>query len=173
MFRRRYVRSPCHSLLVPLPYPVALTQLSQMLPNSSCFHTPRPHTATMSKRKFLSEGMTKEAGINQPVLQLRYGLDGRGMGVCFTAGTGIFLFSSAFIPTLGPNQPPFPCVSGDFAQSKSGRSVWLTTYFYLVSTLGRIRVISDKAIPVQPWSGPGGSKRLRFLDFKTIDIRRW
>jgi hypothetical protein len=62
----------------------------------------------MSRRKFLSEGMTKEAGINQPVLQLRYGLDGRGMGVCFTAGAEIFLFSSAFIPTLGPNQPPFP-----------------------------------------------------------------
>ena len=71
----------------------------------------------MSKRKFLSEGMTKEAGINQSVLQLRYGLVGRGMGVRFTAGTGIFLFSSAFIPTLGPNQPPFPYVSGDFAQS--------------------------------------------------------
>jgi hypothetical protein len=71
----------------------------------------------MSKRKFLSEGMTKEVEINQPLLQLRYGLDGRGMGVRFTAGTGIFLFSSAFLPTLGPNQPPFPYVSEDFVQS--------------------------------------------------------
>jgi len=116
--------------------------------------------------------MTKEAGINQPVLQLRYELDGRGMDVRFTAETGIFLFSSAFISTLGPNQPPFPRVSVEFAQSKSGRRVWLTTYFYLVSTLGRMRVISGEAIPVQPWSGPGGSKRLRFLDFK-MDKRRW
>jgi hypothetical protein len=71
----------------------------------------------MSKRKFLSEGMTKEAEINQPVLQLRYRLDGRGMGVRFRAGKGIFFFSSAFRPTLGPNQPPFPYVSEDFAQS--------------------------------------------------------
>jgi len=26
-----------------------------------------------------------------------------------------------------------------------------------------------KAIPLQPWTGPEGSRRLRFPDFKTID----
>ena len=84
-----------------------------------------------------------------------------------------FSFPQRSYQTMGPNQPPFPYVSGDFAQNKSGRSVRLTIYFYLLSTLERMRVISGKAILVQPWSGPGGSKRLTFLDFKTIDTRKW
>jgi hypothetical protein len=29
-----------------------------------------------------------------------------------------------------------------------------------------------KAIPLQTWTGPEGSRRLRFPDFKTIDTRR-
>jgi hypothetical protein len=30
-----------------------------------------------------------------------------------------------------------------------------------------------KAIPLQAWRDPEGSRRLRFPDFKTVDIRRW
>jgi len=30
-----------------------------------------------------------------------------------------------------------------------------------------------KAIPLQAWTGPGGSRRLRLPDFKTIGTRRW
>jgi len=30
-----------------------------------------------------------------------------------------------------------------------------------------------KAIPLQAWTGPEGSKRLRFPDFKTIGTLRW
>jgi hypothetical protein len=30
-----------------------------------------------------------------------------------------------------------------------------------------------KAIPLQAWTGPEGSRRLRFPDFKTIGTSRW
>jgi len=30
-----------------------------------------------------------------------------------------------------------------------------------------------KAIPLQAWTGPAGSRRMRLPDFKTIGIRRW
>ena len=30
-----------------------------------------------------------------------------------------------------------------------------------------------KAIPLQAWRGPEGSRRLRFPDFKTISTERW
>jgi flagellar biosynthesis protein FliQ len=30
-----------------------------------------------------------------------------------------------------------------------------------------------KAIPLQPWTGPEGSRRLRFPDFKTVSTCRW
>jgi len=30
-----------------------------------------------------------------------------------------------------------------------------------------------KAIPLQVWTGPEGSRRLRLPDFKTIGTRRW
>ena len=33
--------------------------------------------------------------------------------------------------------------------------------------------IKGKAIPLQAWSGPEGSRRLRLPDFKTIGTRRW
>jgi hypothetical protein len=30
-------------------------------------------------------------------------------------------------------------------------------------------VVKGKAVPLQAWTGPDGSRRLRFPDFKTID----
>jgi len=33
--------------------------------------------------------------------------------------------------------------------------------------------VKGKAIPLQAWTGPEGSRRLRLLDFKTIGTRRW
>ena len=34
-------------------------------------------------------------------------------------------------------------------------------------------IIRGKAIPLQPWTGPEGSRRLRLRDFKTIGTWRW
>jgi len=39
-------------------------------------------------------------------------------------------------------------------------------------TLGKVKG-KGKAIPLQPWTGPQGSKRLRLPDFKTIGTCRW
>jgi len=33
--------------------------------------------------------------------------------------------------------------------------------------------IKAKAIPLQAWTGPEGTRRLRFPDFKTIGTWRW
>jgi len=33
--------------------------------------------------------------------------------------------------------------------------------------------MDKKAIPLQGWTGPKGSRRLRFSDFKTMGTRRW
>ena len=40
--------------------------------------------------------------------------------------------------------------------------------FTFTCTLGK-----GKAIPLQSWTGPEDSRRLRFPDFKTIGIRKW
>jgi hypothetical protein len=36
-----------------------------------------------------------------------------------------------------------------------------------------IYMVKCKAIPLQAWTGPEGSRSLRFPDFKTIGTRRW
>jgi hypothetical protein len=33
--------------------------------------------------------------------------------------------------------------------------------------------IKGKAIPLQAWTGPEGSRRLRLPDFKAVGTRRW
>jgi len=33
--------------------------------------------------------------------------------------------------------------------------------------------VKGKVIPLQAWTGPKGSRRLRLLDFKTIGTGRW
>jgi hypothetical protein len=33
--------------------------------------------------------------------------------------------------------------------------------------------VKVKAVPLQVWTGPEGSRRLRLPDFKTIGTRRW
>jgi len=35
------------------------------------------------------------------------------------------------------------------------------------------RPLKGKAIPIQAWTVPEGSRRLRLLDFKTIGTCRW
>ena len=35
------------------------------------------------------------------------------------------------------------------------------------------RSVANKAIPLQAWRGPEGSRRLRLPDFKTISTERW
>jgi len=40
-------------------------------------------------------------------------------------------------------------------------------------TLLEVHYIKGKAIPLQAWTGPEGSKRLRLPDFKTIGTWRW
>ena len=153
------------TLTIPRGSHSTLTNATQ----SSCFHILRPHTAAKSKRKFLSKGMTKEAGINQPILQLRYGLDGQGMGVLvLRQEQEFFSLPQRSCQQWGQTSLPFNMYRGIFVQSLSGRSVNLTTHFYLVSKVGRLGVISGKAILVQAWTGSGGYKRMKFLDFKTI-----
>jgi hypothetical protein len=46
--------------------------------------------------------------------------------------------------------------------------VWTT-----VVAKGKFRNGKGNAIPLQGWTGPEGSRRLRLPDFKTIDTRRW
>jgi len=36
-----------------------------------------------------------------------------------------------------------------------------------------VKVKQGKAIPLQAWTVPDGSRRLRLPDFKTIGTRRW
>jgi len=36
-----------------------------------------------------------------------------------------------------------------------------------------LRKAKGKAIPLQAWTGPGGSRRLRLPHFKTIGTWRW
>jgi len=48
------------------------------------------------------------------------------------------------------------------------------TMFIIMTT--NAHIISKgkgKAIPLQAWTGPEGSRRLRLPDFKTVDTRRW
>jgi hypothetical protein len=33
--------------------------------------------------------------------------------------------------------------------------------------------VKDKAIPLQAWTGPGGSRKLRFQNFKAVGTWRW
>ena len=44
-----------------------------------------------------------------------------------------------------------------------------TTSYYSTDTFNQIQ----KAIPLQAWTGPEGSRRLRLPDFKTIGTLRW
>jgi hypothetical protein len=34
----------------------------------------------------------------------------------------------------------------------------------------KLKRIKDKEIPVQPWTGPEGARRLRLPDFKTVGL---
>jgi hypothetical protein len=37
----------------------------------------------------------------------------------------------------------------------------------------KMQSVKSKAVPLQAWTGPEGSRRLRLTDFKTIGISRW
>jgi len=39
---------------------------------------------------------------------------------------------------------------------------------YWLKLVAEKQKVKDKAIPLQPWTGPEGSRRLRLPDFKTI-----
>jgi hypothetical protein len=58
-----------------------------------------------------------------------YGLDSRGSILSMDK---IFLYSAAFRPALGPNQPPIKWVPGGFHKGKRGRGVKITTHHHLV-----------------------------------------
>jgi hypothetical protein len=40
-------------------------------------------------------------------------------------------------------------------------------------TMNVINTVKGKAIPLQAWTGPEDSRRLRLPDFKTIGAWRW
>jgi len=44
---------------------------------------------------------------------------------------------------------------------------------FSVEKKNQISIIKGKAIPVQPWTGPEVSRRLRLPDFKTVGPWRW
>jgi hypothetical protein len=44
---------------------------------------------------------------------------------------------------------------------------------WLVDSIESTILIKSKAIPLQAWTGPEGSRRLRLSDFKTIGTCRW
>ena len=46
-------------------------------------------------------------------------------------------------------------------------------YFLLLLLLVIKQQGKSKAIPVQAYSGPEGSRKLKILDFKTMGTRRW
>jgi len=54
-------------------------------------------------------------------------------------------------------------------------SLNVTSRSGLLKTFGvhRTKEVKGKAIPLQAWTGPAGSRRLRFPDFKTISTERW
>jgi len=45
-----------------------------------------------------------------------------------------------------------------------------TQIYYIVNKHSKGK---GKAIPLQAWTGPEGSRRLRLPDFKTISTQRW
>jgi hypothetical protein len=58
-----------------------------------------------------------------------------------------------------PNPPPYATVQYRIAVSgKEGPNKY---------------IVEAKAIPLQPWTGPEGSRSLGLPDFKTIGTRRW
>jgi len=47
--------------------------------------------------------------------------------------------------------------------------IFVPTSVHLASSVH----LKDKAVPLQAWTGPEASRRLRLPDFKTIVTRRW
>ena len=64
--------------------------------------------------------------------------------------------------------------SRQVVEGPSGTKVFFYCSWHTLSTseVGW-RTGKGKAIPLQAWTGPEGSRRLRFPDFKTIDTWRW
>ena len=54
-----------------------------------------------------------------------------------------------------------------------GRESWRKNNMEDIGFDYRIYIYKGKAIPLQAWTGPEGSRRLRFPDFKTIGTWRW
>ena len=54
--------------------------------------------------------------------------------------------------------------------TRQARAVWKKNTNFLYINVG---CTSKKAIPLQAWTGPEGSRRLRFPNFKTIGTWRW
>ena len=64
-------------------------------------------------------------------------------------------------PTLDPSHPLIQREPWAIYLGWSVRSVKLTTHLHTVPTY------KDKSVPLQAWSGPEGSRKLRFPDLMT------
>jgi hypothetical protein len=71
---------------------------------------------------------------------------------------------------LLPRTMPRPFHSSQFYHpNNSGWGVQIIKHYVFFSLSG----VTGKAIPIQAWTGPEGSRRLRLPDFMTICTWRW
>jgi hypothetical protein len=61
-------------------------------------------------------------------------------------------------------------VSNSKGHPQAKKVTCILSYFKIEVSVPKIK---GKAIPVQNWTGPEGSRRFTFPDFKTIGTRRW
>jgi len=109
--------------------------------------------------------------------------------LCLLHQVFIFLFychTSTFSPLRNEKLRTLNCPSKSVRVSKSSRMKWAGYVARVVENRNAYRVLTGKpegnrgktkvkgkAIPLQAWTGPEGSRRLRLPDFKTIDTWRW
>jgi len=60
------------------------------------------------------------------------------------------------------------CQKVELAWSVVAKFVFIADKAFVINTAYNIELVKGKAIPVQGWTGPECSRRLRFSDFKTI-----
>jgi hypothetical protein len=71
-----------------------------------------------------------------------------------------------------PKKSSFPCCDFGY-KTDNGREVRENGRIGDKCKKGIKVKVKDKAIPLQAWTGPEGSRRLRLPDFKTVGTGKW